>query len=80
MNKFKEEREGFEAIGNSYAVAQGINRRDVNIEGVPCAWFSPDDASEDDIIFYIHGGAFIYGSLRSHAPLVSHIARAMNKR
>jgi len=80
MNKFKEEREAFEAIGNSYAVADGINRTDVTIAGVPCAWFSPEDAPEDDIVVYIHGGAFIYGSLTSHAPLVSHIARAMDRR
>ncbi|SFM78820.1 Acetyl esterase/lipase [Chitinophaga sp. YR627] len=80
MNKFKEEREAFEAIGNTYAVADGINRTKVTIAGVPCAWFSPDNAPENDIVVYIHGGAFIYGSLTSHAPLVSHIARTLNRR
>lgn len=80
MNKFKEEREGFETIGNGYAVADKITRTDVNIAGIPCAWFSPDDAPENDIVIYIHGGGFIYGSLKSHAPLVSHIARALNRR
>ncbi len=80
MNKLKEERKGFETIGNSYAVADNITRRNLNIAGVPCAWFSPADAPEDDIVFFIHGGGFIYGSINSHAPMVSHIARKLNRR
>ncbi|PWV48772.1 alpha/beta hydrolase [Chitinophaga sp. S165] len=80
MNKLKEERKGFETIGNSYPVADNITRSNLNIAGIPCAWFSPADAPEDDIVFFIHGGGFIYGSINSHAPMVSHIALKLNRK
>ena len=80
MIYLKEGRKGFESIGNTYPVAANIIREDVTVAGVPCAWLKPAGAREDDIVIYIHGGAFIFGSLNSHAPLVSYIARELNRK
>ncbi len=80
MNQLKEGRIGFEAIGNTYPVADNIPLKHADIAGIPCAWYLPAGAPEDDIMIYIHGGAFIYGSIKSHAPMVSHIARKLNRK
>lgn len=80
MENLKEARTGFEAIGNSYDTAPGILREDIEIAGVPCAWFIPRGAGEDGIVFFIHGGGFIFGSIHSHAPMVSYITTALNRK
>lgn len=80
MINLKEGRRGFESIGNTYPVAGNVIREDVNIAGVRCAWFNPEGAGDDEIVFYIHGGAFIFGSIDSHAPLVSYIAKELNRK
>ncbi|MEN0053828.1 MAG: alpha/beta hydrolase [Mucilaginibacter sp.] len=75
-----EGRSDFQTIGNTYPVADNIIREEVIIAGVPCTWFTPADAEEDNIVIYIHGGAFIFGSTNSHAPMVSYIARELNRK
>jgi len=80
MDNLKEGRIGFEAIGNTYPVARDIIREDTNIAGIPCAWFIPPGSAPDDIVIYIHGGAFIFGSVNSHAPMVSYIAQALGRK
>ncbi|MBT1707333.1 alpha/beta hydrolase [Fulvivirgaceae bacterium PWU5] len=80
MDHLKKARIGFEAIGNTYPVAENVTREDLRVAGVPCGLFTPPGAGENDIVIYIHGGAFIYGAISSHAPLVSHIARAVERK
>lgn len=70
----------FHAIGNTYPVAGNIRREDLMIANIPCAWFGPEGADTDNIVIYIHGGAFIFGSVDSHAPMVSYIARELNRK
>ena len=73
-------RKSFQAIGNTYPVAGNIIRKDTTVAGVPCAWFTPPSADDENIIIYIHGGAFIFGSIDSHAPLVSYIAQELRRK
>jgi monoterpene epsilon-lactone hydrolase len=80
MDNLKEARLGFESIGTTYPVAADVAREDLTVAGVPCRLYTPTGASEDDLAVYIHGGAFIYGSLNSHAPLISHLARAIGRK
>jgi acetyl esterase/lipase len=80
MINLTQERKGFEAIGNTYAVAAGVERKDILVGSVPCSWFTPMGVADDSIVIYIHGGAFIYGSVESHAPLVSYIAQELNRK
>ena len=43
--------------------------------GVPCTWLRPKDADPDRLLVYLHGGGYSIGSIRSHAPFVSKVAR-----
>lgn len=50
-------------------------RRDT-LAGLPAGWIVPQRATDDAVLLYWHGGAYLVGSIRSHRPLVSHIANA----
>ncbi|MGE9312596.1 alpha/beta hydrolase [Niabella sp. CJ426] len=79
MEAVIEGRISFEQIGNNYPKAPNVDFEDIMINDVSCRWVKPDDAIEDEVLVYIHGGAFIYGSLQSHTAMVSHIARVLKR-
>lgn len=41
----------------------GVNIEPVDADDVPAAWFIPDGAPEAPVIYYLHGGGYIAGSL-----------------
>ena len=55
---------------------EGVSRRDETVDGIPAAWLIPDGADDDRVILYLHGGAFVIGSIESHWKMVARIARA----
>lgn len=73
-------RAGFNNLGNNYAPAKHVTRENVQVSGVSCAWYTPAVITGQDVMIYIHGGGFIYGSIHSHAAMVSHIAAALQKK
>jgi len=73
-------RADFEAMGALYPAAENVQLKTDTIAGVDCAWFEPEGITRKDIVVYIHGGAFIYGSIRSHAAMVGHIARRLGRK
>lgn len=79
MEAVIEGRISFEQIGNNYPEAPHVDFWDIMINDVSCRWVKPHAAIENEMLIYIHGGAFIYGSLHSHTAMVSHIARALKR-
>jgi len=79
MINLTEGRKGFETISN-YSISENVTLESIIIANVPCAWMIPDEVIGNDIAIYIHGGAFIYGSIQSHAPMVSYIANQLKKK
>ncbi len=79
MEAVIEGRISFEQIGNNYPKAPHVNFENIIINDISCRWVKPDDAIENEMLIYIHGGAFIYGSLQSHTAMVSHIALALKR-
>lgn len=70
-----EARAFFDGLGQSYAVADSVEVKQQVIENVSCYWFDPKNPLQNKLIIYLHGGAFSWGSIRSHQALVSHIAQ-----
>lgn len=56
--------------------AVGVQLEQTSIAGVEVDWLRPKQAQQDKVLFYLHGGAYLLGSRRTHRQLVSHIARA----
>jgi epsilon-lactone hydrolase len=56
-----------------------VSCTDVDADGVRCTVFSVKRPSER-VLFYLHGGAYVFGSPRSHAPLLARLARVTRAR
>ena len=70
-------RRHFEKIAGTFLIrAIGVEVESSQIGGVDVDWLRPKKARKDKVLFYLHGGAYVIGSRRTHRQLVSHIARA----
>jgi len=47
-----------------------------NIGDIPGEWIIPDGASENKVLYYLHGGAYAIGSINTHRRLVANLAHA----
>jgi acetyl esterase/lipase len=69
-------RKHLESIARMLLVkAVGVSVEPSEIAGIEVDWLRPKNAREDKVLFYLHGGAYVIGSRRTHRQLVSHIAR-----
>jgi acetyl esterase/lipase len=80
MNNLNEERKGFESLGLSYAAESSVIIEHEVLAGVDNYWFTPKNMMSKEVIVYLHGGGFIYGSIKSHKAMISHIANALGKK
>ena len=80
MENLKEERKGFETLGLSYPAHDAVKVEKRTLAGVETHWFIPKEVASNEIVVYLHGGGFIYGSIRSHRAMVSHIAAAIGRK
>lgn len=70
-------RRHFEKIAGTFLVpAFGVEVERSQIAGVDVDWLRPKKARKDKVLFYLHGGAYVIGSRRTHRQLVSHMVRA----
>jgi acetyl esterase/lipase len=72
----KQNRLDMETEAAKRPLPDGVHHEAVTLDGVPCEWTIPENAHADTCIVYAHGGAFCVGSVNTHRPLVSHIAKA----
>jgi monoterpene epsilon-lactone hydrolase len=54
----------------------GVSYEPFEISGIPAEWIIPEDADNDHVLFHIHGGGYVIGSIRSHRKMVARFARA----
>ncbi|WNG17582.1 alpha/beta hydrolase [Cystobacter fuscus] len=69
-----EARAHYDALGTPIAPDIGIEQ--VSIEGVNAQVLTPPDSDADRALLYLHGGGYVFGSLKSHAGMVAEVARA----
>ncbi|HTJ50524.1 MAG TPA: alpha/beta hydrolase [Cyclobacteriaceae bacterium] len=80
MKNMTEERKGFEILGLSYAPNSNVHVERVILAGIENYWFTPANITSNEVVVYLHGGAFTMGSIKSHKAMVSHIANAMGRK
>jgi len=71
-----ERRARLERLGGAIAAADGVRIVPEQIDGLYAEWLVSAGAAEDEVVLYLHGGAYTAGSCASHRNAVSHIARA----
>ncbi|PYB77693.1 alpha/beta hydrolase [Rhizobium wuzhouense] len=53
----------------------GMVTQDDRVEGrIPVRWYRPKDIRTDRVLYYIHGGGFVVGSLDSHHAICAELA------
>lgn len=73
-------RAAYDARGDLFPLADDVRVEQVSAHGVPAEWTSTPVADTAEVILYLHGGGFIWGSLKSHRHLVSEVGRAATMR
>ena len=56
--------------------ARGVEVHPDRLAGVDVDWLYPKAARRDKILYYLHGGAYVLGSRRTHRKLAGHMAKA----
>jgi epsilon-lactone hydrolase len=80
MENLREERKGFESLGLSYPINTEVKIEKSILAGVETYLFTPKEVVSGEIVIFLHGGGFVYGSIRSHRAMVSHIAAAIRRK
>lgn len=69
-------RKRLDFIGRFLMRAFGVRVERTTVAGLYAEWLRPRHAPDDRVLLFLHGGAYLIGSCRSHGQMVSHIARA----
>lgn len=68
-------RESFDAFGDAVDLS-GIEIRPIHIQEMPAEWVLAAGSDPQRRLLYIHGGAFMLGSPKSHRAITTRLARA----
>lgn len=71
-----EVRRRLDSISRFLKRAFGVSVATTSQNGLHAEWLRPKGAPQENVLLYLHGGAYLVGSCRTHRQLVSHIARA----
>lgn len=71
-------RRGLRLSALTTLTARGTERMDVLLDGVPAEYLRAANSSvrHDQVLLYLHGGAYVVGSPGTHRAVTSHLARA----
>jgi epsilon-lactone hydrolase len=59
---------------------RGIDYLEIDVADRPALWAIPKGSPDDRVIFSIHGGGFVSGSIYTHRKLYGHLAKAIEAR
>ena len=69
-------RERLDSFGKLYPMEADVTLTPVTANGVPAEWSQTPAANTQRAILYMHGGAYVAGSIASHRLLVTALGRA----
>jgi epsilon-lactone hydrolase len=76
----QEMRAEMEKMAFLQAAPESVALAPVQIGSLPAEWVVPDNARENVVILYLHGGGYCIGSIRTHRALAARIAEASKAR
>jgi monoterpene epsilon-lactone hydrolase len=77
---FEEMRADFEQITSFFQVPADVRCEPVDAGGVPAEWIMTPQATAERVVFYLHGGGYTIGSIKTHRELISRLSRAAGAR
>ncbi len=72
----EQRRAAMEGGAAMFRLAEDVRCEPVDAGGVPGEWISAPGADAQRVIYYLHGGGYSMGSIKTHREMVSRIARA----
>jgi acetyl esterase/lipase len=68
-----------DALSRPSDALRRVRQVPVRAGGVPATWFIPPEPSEA-VVLYLHGGGYVFGSLRTHGDFMARLALASGAR
>ena len=76
----QEQRAAFAALASQFRPAEDVRREPVDAGGVPAEWITTPESMHERVIYYLHGGGYVVGSIDTHCELISRLSRAAHAR
>jgi hypothetical protein len=76
----EEKRAAFDALPSPFQLAEDVRYRPVDAGGAPAEWITTLEAVDERVIYYLHGGGYIMGSINTHREMISRLSRAAGGR
>ncbi len=75
-----DDRLSYERIMSTLPLDDDIETKRVGANGVAAEWIWAPESEEGRVILYLHGGGYVFGSVRTHRVFLAHLARAAKAR
>jgi monoterpene epsilon-lactone hydrolase len=76
----EEQRATFDTLTSQFQPAEDVRCEAVDTGGVPGEWITTPEAAHERVVYYLHGGGYVMGSINTHRELISRISRAAGAR
>ena len=76
----EEQRAQMEAVFAQFKVPSDVRCDPVDAGGVPAEWITTPGVVAERVIYYLHGGGYVLGSINTHREMVSRLSRAASAR
>jgi len=67
----EEQRAAFEALTSQFQPAEDVRCEPVDAGGVPAEWITTPEAVDERVIYYLHGGGYVMGSINTHREMIT---------
>lgn len=71
-----EHRSEMETVFKQLQIASDVLCQPVDAGGVPAEWVTAPGALQERVIYYLHGGGYVMGSVNTHREMASRLSRA----
>ena len=75
-----ESRAMFEQMIADFPPPEGVSSKRVDAGGIAAEWIAAEDASDEQTIYWLHGGGYCIGSINTHRGLLARISAASGAR
>ncbi len=75
----QEQRAQMEAMPG-FPIPDDVRCEEVDAGGVPGEWITTPEAREDRVVYNLHGGGYVLGSVNTHREMISRLSRATGAR
>jgi monoterpene epsilon-lactone hydrolase len=75
-----EQRARMEVGFTQFKPAKDVSYEPVDAGGVPAEWIATPGVLTERVIYYLHGGGYVIGSINTHREMVSRLSRAASAR